>query len=162
MGAAVAVITLRRWRNRDRALDDSDDRASRRVALKFLLGIAVAPVLWLAYNAAVYGNALEFANGPYSAKAIEQRVGAPNPALHNIGVAAVYFLEIGAVEYGGRELGPVLAGGGPCGVGHRSMETADAIGADAVAVGPAAVLRVFDCLRLGAASCSHLVAICYF
>jgi hypothetical protein len=93
MGAAVAVITLRRWRNRDRALDDSDDRASRRVALKFLLGIAAVPVLWLAYNAAVYGNALEFANGPYSAKAIEQRVGAPNPALHNIGVAAVYFLK---------------------------------------------------------------------
>ena len=41
----------------------------------------------------VYGNALAFANGPYSAKAIEQRVGAPNPALHNAGVAAIYFLK---------------------------------------------------------------------
>jgi len=93
MGAAVVIISLRRWRNRTRDLDDSDDRASRRIALKFLLGISAVPVLWLAYNAAVYGNALEFANGPYSAKAIEQRVGAPNPALHNIGVAAVYFLK---------------------------------------------------------------------
>jgi hypothetical protein len=93
MGAAVAVITLRRWQNRARALNELDDRASRRVALKFLLGIAAVPVLWLAYNAAVYGNALEFANGPYSAKAIEQRVGAPNPALHNVGVASVYFLK---------------------------------------------------------------------
>ncbi len=88
MGAAVAVIALRRWRGHG-----LDDRALRRVAVKFLLGIALAPVLWLAYNAAVYGNALDFANGPYSAKAIEQRVGAPNPALHNAGVAAIYFLK---------------------------------------------------------------------
>jgi hypothetical protein len=83
MGAAVVVIVLRRWQN----------RALRRDAAKFLLGIAVVPVLWLAYNGVVYGNALEFANGPYSARAIEQRVGAPNPALHNTGVAAIYFLK---------------------------------------------------------------------
>jgi len=83
MGAAVAVIALRRW----------EDRTARRVAAKFLLGIAVVPVLWLVYNGAVYGNALDFANGPYSAKAIEQRVGAPNPALHHAGVAAIYFLK---------------------------------------------------------------------
>jgi hypothetical protein len=83
MGAAVVVVALRRWQN----------RALRRVAVKFLLGIAVTPVLWLGYNGAVYGNALEFANGPYSAKAIEQRVGAPNPAFHNIGIAAIYFLK---------------------------------------------------------------------
>ena len=83
MGAAVVVVASRRW----------DDRALRRVAVKFVLGIAAVPVLWLAYNGAVYGNALEFANGPYSAKAIEQRVGAPNPAFHNVGVAAIYFLK---------------------------------------------------------------------
>src|SRR5947209_1711774 len=34
---------------------------------------AAAPVLWIAYNAAIYRNPLEFANGPYSAKAIEQK-----------------------------------------------------------------------------------------
>ena len=88
MGAAVVVIALRRWQNHD-----LDDRALRRVAVKFLLGIAVVPVLWLAFNRVIYGNALEFANGPYSAKAIEQRVGAPNPALHHAGVAAIYFLK---------------------------------------------------------------------
>jgi hypothetical protein len=87
-GAAVVVITLQRWRNR---VPDKDDQGLRRAALKFLLGIAVVPVLWLAYNGVVYGDALEFANGPYSAKAIEQRVDAPNPALHNAGVAAIYF-----------------------------------------------------------------------
>ena len=82
-GSAVVVITLRRW----------DDLGLRWVVAKFLLGIAVVPVLWLAYNGIVYQNALEFANGPYSAKAIEQRVGAPNPALHNAGTAAIYFVK---------------------------------------------------------------------
>ncbi|MGB9206318.1 MAG: hypothetical protein WCB94_20335, partial [Terriglobales bacterium] len=83
MGAAVLVIALRHWQNRD----------LRRAAVIFLLGIAVVPVLWLVYNGVVYGNALEFANGSYSAKAIEQRVGAPNPALHSARVAAIYFLK---------------------------------------------------------------------
>jgi hypothetical protein len=85
MGAAVIVIViaLRRWQ----------DRTLRRDAVKFLFGIAAVPLLWLAYNGAVYGNALVFANGPYSAKAIEQRVGAPNPALDHAGVAGIYFLK---------------------------------------------------------------------
>jgi hypothetical protein len=100
MGAAVVVIVLRRWQNHA-----SEDRALRRVAVKFLLGIAVAPVLWLAYNGVVYGNALEFANGPYSAKAIEQRVGAPNPALHNAGVAAIYFLKSAQLNMAGGNWG---------------------------------------------------------
>jgi hypothetical protein len=88
MGSAVVVIVLRRWQNR--ALDDLNLRQD---AAKFLFRIAVVPVLWLAYNGVVYGNALEFANGPYSARAIEQRVGAPNPALHNARVAAIYYLK---------------------------------------------------------------------
>jgi len=83
MGAIVAAIALRRWR----------DFALWRSTLKFLLGIAVAPTLWLAYNALVYGSALAFANGPYSAKAIEQRVGAPIPGFHNLWVAGLYFLK---------------------------------------------------------------------
>jgi hypothetical protein len=83
MGAAAVVIALRRWQH----------PAVRRAAVKFLAGIVLAPTLWLAYNGVVYGNALAFANGPYSAKAIEQRVGAPNPALHNAAVAAIYFLK---------------------------------------------------------------------
>jgi hypothetical protein len=83
MGSAVVVITLRQWQN----------HIVRRATVKFLLGIALVPVLWLVYNVAVYGNALQFATGPYSAQAIEQRVGAPNPAFHNILVAAIYFLK---------------------------------------------------------------------
>jgi hypothetical protein len=83
MGTAVVVIVISRW----------EDHYLRHEAAKFLLAIAVVPVLWLAYNGVVYGNALEFANGPYSARAIEQRVGAPNPALHSARIAALYYLK---------------------------------------------------------------------
>ena len=41
--------------------------------MKFILIAASAPSLWLIYNGIVYRNPLEFANGPYSAKAIERR-----------------------------------------------------------------------------------------
>jgi hypothetical protein len=83
IGVTVAVVALRHW----------NDRVVRLASLKFLLAISLAPILWLVYNAAIYGNALAFANGPYSAQAIEQRVGAPNPAFHNAAVAALYFLK---------------------------------------------------------------------
>jgi hypothetical protein len=83
MSGLIAVITLSHWKN----------CILRRSALKFLLGVAIAPALWLTYNAAVYGNPLEFANGPYSAKAIEQRIAAPNPAAHNLWAAGSYFLK---------------------------------------------------------------------
>src|SRR5208282_1423622 len=46
MGLVVVVIVLRRWQN----------QKLRRDAVKFLLGIAAVPVLWLAYNGVVYGN----------------------------------------------------------------------------------------------------------
>jgi hypothetical protein len=53
--------------------------------------------LWLAYNAIVYRNPLEFANGPYSAKAIELRTqGAGNaghPGSGNPVLAGMYFLK---------------------------------------------------------------------
>lgn len=83
MAVVVGAMAVKRW----------DDRALRQTARRFLVGIVAAPVLWLAYNAAVYGNALEFANGQYSAQAIEQRVAAPNPGFHNISVAGLYFLK---------------------------------------------------------------------
>ena len=61
---------------------------------KFILLAAAAPVLWLAYNAIVYRNPLEFANGPYSAKAIEQRTpAASHPGTHDLQTAFSYFLK---------------------------------------------------------------------
>lgn len=59
----------------------------------FILLALAAPALWLAYNAAVYRNPLEFANGPYSAKAIEIKTGTVNPAQGNVIAGASYFLK---------------------------------------------------------------------
>jgi hypothetical protein len=70
--------------------------AMRAVAL-FVLLAGAAPVLWFAYNAIVYGNALEFANGPYSARAIEKRTSVPgfppHPGTSNLPMAGLYFLK---------------------------------------------------------------------
>ena len=86
-GAAVFVMAICRWQN----------PRLRWTAIRFLLAIAVAPSLWLVYNVAVYGNPLEFANGSYSAKAIEQRTataGMPShPGAGNVVSAARYFLK---------------------------------------------------------------------
>jgi hypothetical protein len=68
----------------------------RAAVAKFVLLAGAAPLLWLAYNGIVYRNPLEFANGPYSAKAIERRSqtgtqghpGSGNPLL-----AGRYFLK---------------------------------------------------------------------
>jgi hypothetical protein len=72
-------------------------RIPRSAVVKFLLLTAAAPLLWLAYNAVVYRNPLEFANGPYSAKAIERRTqGAGNPGHPGSGnplLAGMYFLK---------------------------------------------------------------------
>jgi len=67
--------------------------------IRFLLVAAAAPALWLAYNAIVYRNPLEFANGPYSAKAIEQRTpGAFHPGSHDLPTAFSYFLKSAEVN----------------------------------------------------------------
>ena len=67
---------------------------------RLVLTAAAAPVLWLAYNAVVYRNPLEFANGPYSAKAIEQSTGTVNPARGNVWAAASYFLKAAELNVG--------------------------------------------------------------
>jgi 4-amino-4-deoxy-L-arabinose transferase-like glycosyltransferase len=64
---------------------------------KSILLAAVGPALWLAYNATVYGNPLEFANGPYSAKAIEQKTSVPgmppHPGADDLPAAFKYFFK---------------------------------------------------------------------
>ena len=72
-------------------------RIPRAAAAKFVLLAAAAPALWLTYNGIVYRNPVEFANGPYSAKAIERRTqGAANPGhpgSSNLLLAEMYFLK---------------------------------------------------------------------
>ena len=72
--------------------------AHLRPGLKRLALLAAAgPALWFAYNAAVYRNPLEFANGAYSAKAIEHKSilagSPPHPGTHNLPVAFQYFFK---------------------------------------------------------------------
>ena len=76
----------------------------RRSVGKFLLLIAAVPALCLTYNGVIYGNPLEFANGPYSARAIEQRSAKPgsppHPGWHNLRVAGLYFLKSAELNLG--------------------------------------------------------------
>ena len=64
---------------------------------KMALLAVSAPALWLGYNFAVYRNPLEFANGAYSAKAIEHNSilagSPPHPGTHKPRVAFRYFFK---------------------------------------------------------------------
>jgi len=73
---------------------------SRTALVKFALLAVAAPLLWIAYNAVVYQNPLEFANGPYSAKAIEQKTATVNPAKGNLLAAGSYFLKAAEMNVG--------------------------------------------------------------
>ena len=89
LAAAMAgVVLLQSFLSRQRL---------RSEAIKFLLIAAAAPILWLAYNGIVYRNPLEFANGPYSAKAIERRTqtagNAGHPGSGNPFLAGLYFVK---------------------------------------------------------------------
>jgi len=89
------------------ALIRSGKRNLSRAFAGFVLLAATAPVLWLGYNAVVYRNPLEFANGPYSARAIEQKSGQSHPGAHDLPVAFSYFLksaELNMTEAGWQRL----------------------------------------------------------
>ncbi len=74
---------------------------------KLVLLAAAAPLLWLAYNSAVYGNPLEFANGPYSAKAIELKTAVPgmppHPGTNDLSIAFKYFFKSAQLNIGEHE-----------------------------------------------------------
>jgi hypothetical protein len=90
LAAAMCVVALAVILRRN-------DPVLRRDVAKFILLAAAAPMLWLAYNAIIYRNPLEFANGPYSARAIEQKNATPgspaHPGSHDLPVAFSYFLK---------------------------------------------------------------------
>ncbi len=90
VSSTLAFVILKRS---DGATSKAISFPSRLAVIKFILIASVAPVLWLGYNAIVYRNPLEFANGPYSAKAIEQKTATVNPARGNLVAAGSYFLK---------------------------------------------------------------------
>jgi hypothetical protein len=77
--------------------------------LRAFLGFVLLPLLtagvWLAYNYNQYGNALEFANGPYSARAIQQRSWTPTwtsyPGEDSARTATLYFLKASRLTLAG-------------------------------------------------------------
>jgi hypothetical protein len=105
----AAMLVNARTRKKDtQDLNNSTGLSSRapiaKVSVaKFILIAAAAPVLWLAYNAAVYRNPLEFANGPYSARAIEHKTATVNPAKENLFAAGSYFMKAAELNVGGSE-----------------------------------------------------------
>jgi 4-amino-4-deoxy-L-arabinose transferase-like glycosyltransferase len=70
----------------------------------FLLLLGLCPTLWLAHNYKNNGHPLDWLNGPYSAKAIEQRSSRPGdppyPGKNNVTVAAQYFLKAARMNTG--------------------------------------------------------------
>lgn len=94
--ALIAFVLLRFVRSATSGESKPDPQLRARV-LKFILIAAAAPALWLAYNAIIYRNPLEFENGPYSAKAIERRSQAANnpghPGSGNPVLAGMYFVK---------------------------------------------------------------------
>lgn len=88
-------------------------RPLRRALRNAVLLLAAIPVLWLAYNRREYGNPLEFATGPYSARAIEQRSATASwrhPGEHSPPVAVLYFLKSVELNLGsGRWQWPLFA-----------------------------------------------------
>jgi hypothetical protein len=91
VSAAVVAQVASRTRLRRRLFGNLG-----RALATFILINALAPALWLSYNAFIWGNPLEFATGRYSAKAIEERsrhAGEPHhPGWHSPLVASQYFV----------------------------------------------------------------------
>jgi hypothetical protein len=93
---SIAVIVARVAAAKTQAKTEGSPRWCP-AAGRFVLLAAAGPALWMAYNGIVYQNPLEFANGPYSAKAIEQRTQSTtnpgHPGSGNVMVAGLYFLK---------------------------------------------------------------------
>ena len=64
--------------------------------------VVAAPLAWFIYNAAAFGDWLDFARGPYSAKAIELRTavgsGPPHPGWHNPWVSLLFFVKTAELD----------------------------------------------------------------
>ena len=65
--------------------------------------VVAAPIAWFVYNAVAFGDWLDFARGPYSAKAIELRTmtpgaGPPHPGWHNPWLSFRFFLKASEMD----------------------------------------------------------------
>lgn len=100
VAAAVVVWTQRRA---TRALPH-DAAPLWRGVRDFVLLAAAVPLFWFAYNYYRSGDAMDFATGPYSARAIAERTtkagDAPHPGHHDLPVAATFFRKAAELNLG--------------------------------------------------------------
>jgi hypothetical protein len=99
----IVFMLLKRRRVAHEFFSGFHYRAVRRGLRNAVLLVAAIPALWLAYNHRQYGNSLEFATGPYSARAIELRTVPPSwkhPGEHSPRVAGLYFLKSAELNLG--------------------------------------------------------------
>ena len=134
----------------------------KRAAAKLLIVLCAPALLWLGYNAMVYGNPLEFANSPCSAKAIERKTAEPghppHPGAEDPPMAALYFFKAAQMNMaeGGWERAWVLLlvlGSAVCAGSRRGLAAARAL---AYAL---AVLHVVGGVQRRAGFCSAMVAV---
>lgn len=89
------------WR---RTIDIRHRRAMAKSLIEFLLLNALVPAFYLIYTYCVSGYALDFANGPYSVKAIALRSATrgapPYPGQNHLLTAALYFLKSAKLNMG--------------------------------------------------------------
>ena len=109
MGVLVLCIFVR-WRRR--TPDAARRHAMTKSLVEFLLLNVLLAVFWLAYNHRVSGRAMDWVNGPYSAKAIAERTTArgapPYSGKDHIVTAGLYFLKAAKLNMGAGRWGDVL------------------------------------------------------
>lgn len=100
LGFAIAALIVIWHRNVGRV--PLSRSPLRPLFVRFVLVLAIAPVLWFAYNVWVWGNPFEFATGPYSAPAIEARADRPGgwhyPGWKSPGTAVNYYLKAAKMD----------------------------------------------------------------
>ena len=120
-----------------------------------------SPTFWLVYTYSVSGYALDFANGPYSAKAIALRStghGAYTyPGQHHVFTAALYFLKSAKLNMGAASWGQILFIAAVAGTAVAALALSSLWGS-AAALAADAVLRAFDSLRKRPYLCAGLVS----
>jgi hypothetical protein len=109
MGVLVLAAFARWWR---KTPDAARRRRMTKSLAEFLLLNALVPVFWLAYNHRVSGRAMDWANGPYSARAIAERTtargAAPYPGKDHVVTAGLYFLKAARLNVAAGRWGDVL------------------------------------------------------
>ncbi|HUO13398.1 MAG TPA: hypothetical protein VMX38_00305 [Verrucomicrobiae bacterium] len=138
--AMAAVIVLQAFAQRRKSSKEGASgkaisvRARPGALMRFMLIAVAGPALWLAYNAIVYRNPLEFENGPYSAKAIERRSQNADhpghPGTDNLVTASLYFVKSGEANMAANEwlqrAWVILALAGICGATFVGWSRKDA------------------------------------